>query len=68
MCVAVQFHTLADGAAAVTAALRLERCNAYDAAYVVLAQALHAELWTLDGRLACNASRGGFRLRLLASG
>src|SRR4051812_30560649 len=28
----------------------------------------NAELWTLDGRLARNASRAGFRLRLLASG
>jgi predicted nucleic acid-binding protein len=62
----VQLHGLVDGAAAVEIALRLERSNAYDAAYVVLAQTLHAELWTLDGPLARNAGRLGLPVRLVA--
>lgn len=62
----VQFHTLADGAAAVATALSLKRTSAYDAAYVVLAQTLDAELWTLDGPLAHNASGLGLPVRLVA--
>jgi len=62
----VQLHTLADGPAAVAMALRLERSNAYDAAYVVLAQTLDTELWTLDGPLARNASGLGLPVRLVA--
>lgn len=61
----VKLHALADGAAAVATALRMERSSAYDAAYVVLAQALDAELWTLDGRLARNASGLGLPVRLV---
>jgi predicted nucleic acid-binding protein len=61
----VQLNTLADGAAAVETALRLERSNAYDAAYVVLAQTLDAELWTLDGPLARNARGLGLPVRLV---
>ena len=61
----VQLHALTDGAAAVETALLLERSSAYDAAYVVLAQALEAELWTLDGPLARNASGLGLPVRLL---
>jgi predicted nucleic acid-binding protein len=64
----VQLHALADGAAAVATALRLERSNAYDAAYVVLARSLDAELWTLDGPLARNAERLGLPVRLVPSG
>jgi len=64
--VKVQLHTLANGAAAVAMALRLERSNAYDAAYVVLAQTLDAELWTLDGPLARNATGLGLPVRLVA--
>jgi predicted nucleic acid-binding protein len=59
----VQLHTLSDGA--VATALSLERSNAYDAAYVVLALTLDAELWTLDGPLARNASGLGLPVRLL---
>ena len=32
------------------------RHSAYDAAYLTLAQELHATCWTLDGRLVRNAS------------
>lgn len=63
--VGVQLHTLADGAAAVATALSLDRSNAYDAAYVVLAQTLDAELWTLDGPLARNAGGLGLPVRLV---
>lgn len=63
--VGVQFHSLADGTAAVEMALRLERSNAYDAAYVILAQTLDSELWTLDGPLARNASALGLPVRLI---
>lgn len=61
----VQLHPLADGAAAVEAALTLERSNAYDAAYVILARTLDAELWTLDGPLARNASALGLPVQLI---
>lgn len=64
--VRVQLHSLDDGAAAVETALRLARSNAYDAAYVVLAEALDAELWTLDGPLARNAGGLGLPVRLVA--
>jgi predicted nucleic acid-binding protein len=46
-------------------ALRLQRSSAYDAAYIVMAQELAAELWTLDGPLAHNASSLGFAVNLL---
>jgi predicted nucleic acid-binding protein len=67
MRVDVQLHTLADGAAAVETALTLERSSAYDAAYVILAQTLGAELWTLDGPLARNADRSGLPVRLVSA-
>jgi predicted nucleic acid-binding protein len=46
-------------------ALDLNRQNAYDAAYVALAQELGGVLWTLDGPLARNARAAGFPVRLL---
>jgi len=64
----VTLHGLIDGAAAVATALRLERSSAYDAAYVVLAQSLDAELWTLDGPLARNAGALGLPVRLVTAG
>jgi predicted nucleic acid-binding protein len=36
---------------------RLRRANAYDSAYLALAEALQAELWTVDRRLANNAGQ-----------
>jgi len=65
--VGVKLHPLHDGAAAVATALSLARSNAYDAAYVVLAQTLDAELWTLDGPLARNAGGLGLPVRLVAA-
>jgi len=67
MRVDVELHALGDGAAVVATALRLERSSAYDAAYVVLAQTLDAELWTLDGPLARNAEGVGLPVRLVAA-
>jgi predicted nucleic acid-binding protein len=63
----IHLHTLADGAAAVETALTLERSSAYDAAYVILAQTLGAELWTLDGPLARNAAGLGLPVRLVSA-
>lgn len=64
--VPVRYHSIRfDGESIVQIALQLQRSNAYDAAYIALAQELNAELWTLDGPLARNASSLGFPVRLL---
>lgn len=65
--VAVELHPIGAGLAVVEVARRLERHSAYDAAYVVLAQALSAELWTFDGPLARNARGINLPVRLLAA-
>lgn len=49
----------------VRAALVLQRRSAYDAAYLALAEDLEAELWTIDGPLARNASIRGYRIHLI---
>lgn len=63
--VPVRLHTLDAGAEVIAMAQRLGRRNAYDAAYIVLAQTLDAELWTLDGPLARNARERGLPVRLI---
>ena len=54
-----------EGARVVEIALLLQRQNAYDAAYLALAESLDAELWTLDSPLYRNAAGQGFRVRLI---
>lgn len=61
----IRLHPLAGGREVVEIAIRLGRANAYDAAYLALAQQLGAELWTLDGPLARNAAGLGFPVHLL---
>jgi predicted nucleic acid-binding protein len=60
----LQLHPLAAGPQVVETALRLGRASAYDAAYLILAQQLGAELWTLDGPLTRNAAGLGFPVHL----
>jgi len=63
--VPVTLHRLEDGPGVVEMTQRLERKSAYDAAYVVLAERLDADLWTLDGPLARNAGSRGLPVRLI---
>jgi predicted nucleic acid-binding protein len=43
----------------------LRRQSSYDAAYVAPAEALEAEVWTIDGPLARNASQTGLPVKLI---
>lgn len=61
----VVLHELREGPAAIDVARRLKRHSAYDAAYIVLAQQLAAEVWTLDGPLARNAAGSRLPVRLI---
>jgi len=61
----VRLHGLTDGPSVVAVAQKLQRESAYDASYIVLAQELDAELWTLDGPLARNASSADLPVRLI---
>lgn len=63
---AIEEHPLAgERQRVVQIALQLRRRSAYDAAYIALAEALSAELWTFDAALARNAGPLGFRVRLV---
>jgi predicted nucleic acid-binding protein len=63
--VPIVLHQPKDTAAVVAMAQRLERRSAYDAAYLVLAEELDTQLWTLDGRLARNAAARGLPVQLI---
>lgn len=62
----IVYHPLINVSRVVEIALKLGRQNAYDAAYLALAESLSAELWTLDGPLYRNASGQGFPIQLLS--
>lgn len=61
----IVYHSLSNGPSVVRAALALQRRSAYDAAYLALAEDLNADLWTLDGPLARNASARGYQIHLI---
>ncbi|HYX71522.1 MAG TPA: type II toxin-antitoxin system VapC family toxin [Nitrososphaera sp.] len=62
----ITYHELPNVKRVVEIALALNRQNAYDAAYITLAEELSAELWTLDGPLYRNAHGLGFAVNLVA--
>src|SRR5215210_5790096 len=62
----ITYHDLSNVKRSVEIALALKRQNAYDAAYVALAEELGAELWTLDGPLYRNALDLGFAVKLVS--
>lgn len=62
----ITHHPLMSGGdRVVEVALDMRRLGAYDAAYIVLAQQLGAELWTFDGPLARNAAGLDFPVKLM---
>jgi predicted nucleic acid-binding protein len=61
----ITYHSCTDGTAVIQIARSLKRQNAYDAAYLELAQTLNAELWTLDSPLYRNAVSLGFPVKIL---
>jgi predicted nucleic acid-binding protein len=63
----ITYHPFSQGTRIVEIALSLSRQNAYDAAYLALAESLNAQLWTLDGPLYRNAVAHGFPVRLLSN-
>jgi predicted nucleic acid-binding protein len=63
--VPIVLHQPKDTPAVVAMTQRLERRSAYDAAYVVLAEELDTQLWTLDGRLARNAVSRGLPVQII---
>lgn len=62
----ITYHASIDAKRVVEIALRLGRQNAYDAAYIALAEFLGAQLWTLDSPLYQNASGYGFPVQLVS--
>jgi predicted nucleic acid-binding protein len=62
----IAYHDLSNAKRVVEIALALKRQNAYDAAYIALAEESGAELWTLDGPLYRNAHGLGFPVKLIS--
>jgi len=62
----ITYHEPSSIRRVVEIALALNRQNAYDAAYIAVAEALSAELWTLDGPLYRNAHALGFAVNLVS--
>lgn len=63
----IQYHQIIQPKRVVEIALKLGRQNAYDAAYLALAEKLGCELWTLDGPLYRNAIGQGFAVKLISN-
>ena len=63
--VPIHYHTVGFDPEVIEVALRLGRKSSYDAVYLILAQRLSAELWTLDGPLYRNAVGHGHSVCLL---
>lgn len=63
--VPIVLHQLGDTPRVVAMAQCLERRSAYNAAYLVLAEELGTQLWTLDGPLARNAASRGLPVQLI---
>ena len=61
----ITYHDLTNASRVIEISLELNRQNAYDAAYLALAESLKARLYTLDGPLYRNASGQGFNIQLL---
>lgn len=61
----INYHPLKLSPRVIEIALSLKRQNAYDAAYIALAESLNAELWTLDTPLYRNAHNLGFPVHLI---
>lgn len=61
----ITYWPLSDATEAMKIALQLQRRSAFDSSYVALAQALDAELWTLDGPLARNAASHELPVKLI---
>lgn len=61
------YHSFLMEVRTIEIALSLHRQSAYDAAYIALAEALNAQLWTLDIRLYRNAVGQGLNVNLLES-
>ena len=62
----IRYHELRNVKHVVEIAIALNRQNAYDAAYIALAEEIGAELWTLDSPLYRNAQGLGFAVNLIS--
>lgn len=61
----ITFHDIRNVPRVIAIAKALKRQNAYDAAYVALAEEMKTNVWTLDGSLARNAAQTGLPVKLI---